>query len=612
MLNRAAVLIGVSKTGGFAKLQAVDDGLELMKNWAATQGITDVTVLSDEGGRKSVSAPAIFKVIDELIEALTFEQLIVYFSGHGLNLGQNEYWLLSGFPNNPFDVVNVAASVERARTCPIPHVIFISDACRTPASDVAQAASLMSAPPIFPPPAPGATFKSVDVFYGTLLGAPALEVQDEAGKFHGVYTEALIDALDGKPPMTPESDPRLGKNVVRSWPLKQHLTNHLPQRLMQRQPPPKRTQIPDAVISSDPTFWVSAIDASPQAPSPMRGGGGPALESTDSGSGERSPQDLSRDALERALESDDADIGTLTAPGGSPMRGGGPPMRGGGGLQLEGTGSESSREAALFESTAATAATGFGRTAFESRCGFKVRGAAITEAFCDHGSVEIVDAGWESCRVWLADGHHFANVLLTFDNGKSVVLPAIAEFIAGLTLEDGMLIDIGYEPSENSDRWQRFHDRQDKLRGLRAVIAASTRLGTFQLEGDKNSEKVARDMQVEKGIDPSLGIYAAYAYRRQGNLKRLEQIHQYMGNDLGMVFFDIALLAGRMKSDHGPSILPPAPLLTQGWALLTAFDVNLPPELGDLHQHIDINSLWTLYDRSGARQLRDFLAQERG
>jgi hypothetical protein len=47
-----------------------------------------------------------------------------------------------------------------------------------------------------------------------------------------------------------------------------------------------------------------------------------------------------------------------------------------------------------------------------------------------------------------------------------------------------------------------------EIRNLRAVIASSSRLGTFHLD-DPEAEKLARRMQVAKGIDPSLVLYAA-------------------------------------------------------------------------------------------------------
>ena len=213
-MNRAAVLIGVRDTGGLPRLQTVYDGITMMRNWAESQGIVgdSLVILTDE--QQPVSADKVLDAISSLARALTYDQLVIYYSGHGLNLGQCEYWLLSDFPQDSRTIINLAASIERARTGTIPHVVFISDACRTPATTIIQQVAAMSggAMSIFPNPTTGSVgkFKAVDVFYATVLGRPSLEVlddQDGERSYRGIYTEALVDALNGKPPMQPDPLP---------------------------------------------------------------------------------------------------------------------------------------------------------------------------------------------------------------------------------------------------------------------------------------------------------------------------------------------------------------------------------------------------------------------
>src|SRR5688500_8616404 len=99
MLQRAAVLIGVKKTGGgLPTLQAVDAGIRQMTNWVSSQpgmmdsgGTLRLTVLTD-ANRQPVAASAVFDAIKAWVEDGTIEQLLVYFAGHGANVRYSEYW----------------------------------------------------------------------------------------------------------------------------------------------------------------------------------------------------------------------------------------------------------------------------------------------------------------------------------------------------------------------------------------------------------------------------------------------------------------------------------------------------------------------------------------
>ena len=132
--------------------------------------------------------------------------------------------------------------------------------------------------------------------------------------------------------------------------------------------------------------------------------------------------------------------------------------------------------------------------------------------------------------------------------------------------------------------------------------------GVFRLERDDALE-IARRMQYAKGIDPSLAVYAAYAYH---DLQRRELIREMAGfieRDLGAPPFDVALLArllDRRKAADIP-LLSPFPLLSQGWALLRAYGVSLPESLAKLDAHM-LPSLWTLFDARGVERIGHALA----
>jgi hypothetical protein len=119
-MQRAAVLIGVSRTGGMPSLQAVTPGIERMAAWTKAQGFSSVTVLTDDA--EPVTVGQIQRAIGEVLAPGTTEQLVVYFAGHGVNIGRAEYWLLSGAPRWANEAVNVDASERLARYCGVAHV----------------------------------------------------------------------------------------------------------------------------------------------------------------------------------------------------------------------------------------------------------------------------------------------------------------------------------------------------------------------------------------------------------------------------------------------------------------------------------------------------------
>jgi hypothetical protein len=116
-------------------------------------------------------------------------------------------------------------------------------------------------------------------------------------------------------------------------------------------------------------------------------------------------------------------------------------------------------------------------------------------------------------------------------------------------------------------------------------------------------------MQYAKGIDPTLSVYAAYAYNDLQDVDRIRSMSKYLRDDIGITFFDLALL-GRVLIDKSVEpadlIVPFVPLLSQGWALLNANGVKLHPALWDIQSSMQ-DSLWSLFDETGVRKLTEAL-----
>jgi hypothetical protein len=174
-------------------LHAAVSGAEQMATWLASQQF-DVTPFLDSS--KPVRVSDLFDKINEIVDKSIYDQLVVYFAGHGCLNSFSERWLLSGAPVNPGEAIHVIPSVYLARQSGIRNVVFISDACRS-APDSIQAGSVIGNA-IFPNGAAHAeagTF--VDEFYAAHPGQVALErsVDQSTKNYEGIYASAFLGAF---------------------------------------------------------------------------------------------------------------------------------------------------------------------------------------------------------------------------------------------------------------------------------------------------------------------------------------------------------------------------------------------------------------------------------
>src|SRR5262245_7868780 len=126
--TRAAVIIGVNKTGKLPILNAAVSGAKSVADWLSAEDF-DVNLIADDSG--PVTADAVKRAVTTLVNRGTLHQLIVYFSGHGLAFAGSEFWLLTGAPDDLNEAVSLTEGIDLAGRSGIPNVIFISDACRS-------------------------------------------------------------------------------------------------------------------------------------------------------------------------------------------------------------------------------------------------------------------------------------------------------------------------------------------------------------------------------------------------------------------------------------------------------------------------------------------------
>lgn len=578
-MNRAVLLIGVSQAGGLGKLKAVESSIDKMAAWAKSQGIPDDQVIrrTDAGG-VAVTVADLFKDIKNLADRDTIEQLIVYFSGHGVVNNRQEYWLLSDAPVNAAAAVNIEGNVSLARAGAFEHVVFLSDACRTPTQGVQYGRIIGS--DIFPNIEDADLERSVDIFFATSLGAPALEVQqsEQGRQYQAIFTEALLDALNGK---IPEA---IRDGRVRPRPLKKALPKKVWDKLKASGLSLSTTQTPDARITSEDEAWLASL------PPPLPATATPpdieviSMTPPDAAT-PLSTREVAQVAVEAALRGDsfgravitDAEVKTLTGRG-------------------------ISKNATLMLKSMARVFGDRRQQPLPEKPGFEIHGRGVSRVICSDGDAHLGEEG-DAVTVSVNTDEHQSQALIEFDDGSGVLLPVIAGFVGVLRLHERGLDEVWYEPADESDA-SLSREELDYLR--QAIIKASS-LGVFALESDE-ADALAVRMQNLKFQDPALAVYAAYAYHDIGQFRRIADMQNYLRYRMDVQLYDLALLSrGLLKdADLADEIVPALPMLSQGWALTGALSGRIPTELDGLRQQLQ-PSLWSLYTPEGVQAIRAWM-----
>jgi hypothetical protein len=541
-----------------------------MGAWARSQGIQHVEVITDE--ESPVEIGDIKRAIRQLSELGTIEHLAVYFAGHGINVNRGERWLLTDAPDDPQAAVNVTGSVDLARYGRIPYVVVFSDACRTAAEGVRG--QRLTGSEIFPNDEVTAGEQFVDQFYACRLGRPSFEIRDPVeagGAYRAIYTSTLLSALEGARRVAPY-DPQ----YVRPRPLRDFVAAEVERRIVEGSMSIEQT--PDAHIASDPEAWIAELKSG--AGSPPGPGDPPPSPGAPVGPVAKAAYRLLRPLMVHDLPSFQERLRTEDQPA-------------------------HPATTDMFRATA-EGTEPFGPTFTLDECGFIVRGGRFVDVFTADAQTERLD----DAVVRIPPGQRLGSVLLVLDGGVGLSLPALAGFVAAVTVEEGEVISVAYEPTQGTPRWHDFRERAQEVRALRAVANAASRDGVFAFDGDE-AETIARQLQYAKRVDPALAVYAAYAYADLGRSDLIRKMGDIMARDLGAPLFDLALLGRRLagrRVDRETDTLSFMPLLAQGWALLGAHRIRLPESLEGIERTV-LPSLWTLLDPRGADMVRHALSR---
>src|ERR1019366_4715136 len=188
---------------GYARL-----GIETTYPSRRHQDLYDIPALIEAGDPPKLSIGDIYDWIDARAkDPQPADQLLIYFSGHGMQSGGTPLWLLPKAPEKTWEAVNLDTSRELATWSRFKHVVFIGDCCATVADnaqfDMVKGTSILQNTPDV------ARIKeqTVDLLRAARPGKASLEVTIN-GVSLSPYTVQLIQALGGTPttilePQTP-------------------------------------------------------------------------------------------------------------------------------------------------------------------------------------------------------------------------------------------------------------------------------------------------------------------------------------------------------------------------------------------------------------------------
>ena len=585
---RAAILIAVNKTGGLPPLQSPSRDARRVEDWLKREGF-ETTVISDTGtvpgDAGPVDAATIKRLVKEFVDRGTIEQLLIYFSGHGYCNFGTEIWLLSGAPEDASEAINLFASSEAAKDCGIKNVVFISDACRSNPTD--PAARRVEGQPIFPNVVRGLHRRGkVDRFLATIPNAAAFEINetiDDAVERMSIFTTEFLAAH--APPKPSDAEKKLvgeieiedgqKRRVVLSAKLAPYLEERVPIAIQEKTN--KRQQPECDVTSGVESFIGAATFAFPPATTvetaEVRPTGAVAI-------------DLGMPSLrEIAMANIRAEPrGPTRAPTTLERR------------------YEAARQAVADVDVPAH---------FETETGILVSGARVGSAIASRFVPDILPARGEPYDLVRLnppanDARAAGSIILEFEGGGGAVLAGLRGYIAAVTVRDGRVSNISYAPSTNSFRWRNTQPGEnEQLRRLRMDVATAAKFGVFKLSGDE-AWKFADRIRSLKKVDPTLGLYAAYAYRDADKEDEIRSVREFMREDLGCDLFDIALLNDDLRSDYPK--FPFCPMLMRGWSLLLVTDYDLPEVVKKASKHL-IPSLWTTFAQEGLDMLKSALSR---
>lgn len=664
-MKTAVVAIGVDKVRPpFVPLQAAAAGAQKFAAWGESQGF-DVFRLCDSAGAR-VTVAEVTKTIQQVIDAGVYLKLFVYFSGHGVLLAPgSEVWLLSDAPDVSGEAVNLTQSLLYARFCGLEHVVFISDACRTPPTFFGTTHALTPVS-IFPFLTPRPGLPPIDVFYATLPGSPAFEVKAANG-YEGGLTNCVLEAFNGKVPALVQELNLGGKGrwVVGTSRMKNHLERVVPE--FARANGANSPQDPDIRIESTwPAFFSDVTGSLDERFHIERMLSQPRRMVTEGIDAEKPAKELVS-ALRWEAASDNVRTERKgVSPKKAPAKKAAAPKKAAPAKKARNLGPSRVMDRlrkrstkftkfapgiGLRESPSGDLSGGFQPVSERSR--FSNASAAHIEQWLRE---EVGAQVLQNSRVLaIQDAHDFAanrrRQSLAFEGcAISRALVVGGRLDGRAVISKGPLSYVEISEPDGSRRHPlnrqrallvQFQDGRGacfplfeghtgavvvdesgicamsflpwgygasklwaEIASRHVHVAALASQGSIKFSSGQEADEGARYLRMLKHVDPVLAVFAANAYVQAGNFKGLASVYSWMRSAPGPMPFDVALLASQF-AENGPERLdfsPWMPLLTQDWLMLGRFEQELPEILREVRRYL-LPSLFTTFSSEGMARL---------
>jgi hypothetical protein len=610
------ISIGINNTDGLQPLAAAVSGAKDFANWGQSQGYS-ITLFTDEGGG-IVNEYQIFAEIKRIIDTKTCEKLIVFFSGHGILKGPSqEVWLLSDARNNPNASINLTGSIYNASTSGIPYVVFISDACRVLPNEL-EFTGIGSL--IFPISNDTGQDCYIDLLYATRPGSPALEVASTKGaKRVGLFTETIVEVLNGRYPelikeQTGNSlnsyydlqklveDPSYKKMDSGRWfintinseqsiksivadkarKIKITLSQNPEIKLQHQNPKPNLSEFDDEKAKNILLFAQNTIKGKTSTDKIILDG---VHENLKNGLHTYDVENNSFKSILNSLDSIPTNINMYNLKSNLVKK-----------------------AEIIFDAK--------GKQSFETQTGFTVIGATIKEVLmnCDF---EILDQH-NKLHIRVFNNNDTYSALIILKNGQSIPVAVLQGYVGTLVFEKNSLLTINYTPSENSHKYYDFKKYESNINFVRAFVAGAANEGfnyskvfqnDFGKDGNINYSNAGSYLRQGKSLDPSLGLYAVYAYIQEGRTKEIKSVYNSMRNEPDNIIFDVSMLADMISYDYNKTASF-CPMISLGWAYLQKFQDFVPPLVLEASKSL-VPNLWTTFDKRGTEIIKELFNEKR-
>ncbi|QBO59546.1 caspase family protein [Chryseobacterium salivictor] len=608
-MSRIAICIGVNNVQNFTPLKGASKGAVEFSKWATAQGY-DIKLFTDEN-KNIVRVRDIYDCINQCLEEMKYNQIIVYFSGHGISRGPNqEFWFLSEGGNNGNEIVDLTRSADNAVRCPIPYVLFISDACRSLPTDEIHTTGGQT---IFPNQKIDSG-NTIDIFYATRPGAPAFEIAgDSLKEAHGIFTESLIAYLSGEfletiVNNTIEDGAKIQRYLDKYYDVKQLTADFNYKSLLQQN---------QKWIISGPEVDIKLKEFVESRSFGITKGQSPEIRVNNHK--QEHPLSIFTDEQGKNLI-----LNRVKPP--KPIIHPIDP------LPYKINKMEQLREfsvslwkersdvdhirnkvAHLAEEKIFASEQLFDDPIYNKYTGIEVIGEEIIDLITPYNSL---NAPWKhrnknSISFHPDDPYRPTSwSLLRLKGDRSVPIAIIEGFIAQLVFKDGYLFTVNYSPAKtNHYTYDDYQSKKDEVTKKRSLIAISANNGfnykeAFQKVDFSNFYGSYNDagsfLRMGKSLDPALGMYAAYAFRESGDFYKIRSVYKYMAMDNPYVPFDVAMLAGKLNADRPTAAF--CPLMSIGWSYKHLYEDFINPKIIDATKYLE-PGLWTTFTSKGTELL---------